>query len=219
MKLTDSRAVGSWSFAPATPSTIGGCAFHGIRYRPVLRLKRFRSVALASLLLMTACGRAPRTSLSLPGSEEWHEFQGTWTAAGSRTIMRLGGDRLASIAHFEGSLLLAGASRPGVGFRSEAILLNDSVTGLVGRAIWTDDKGDQAFSELRGGGTATDNKIVGTFMGGTGRYSGATGTYEFSWRFLLETEDGTVQGQSIGLNGRIRVDSPGKTPVAGGPRS
>ena len=49
-------------------------------------------------------------------------------------------------------------------------------------------------------------------MGGTGRYAGATGTYEFSWRFVIETEDGIVQGQSVGLNGRVRVGSPQGTP-------
>ena len=62
-----------------------------------------------------------------------------------------------------------------------------------------DERGDQVFSELRGEGTGTHNKIFGTFLGGTGRYSGAVGQYEFSWRFVLEAEDGTVQGESIGL--------------------
>jgi hypothetical protein len=115
--------------------------------------------------------------------------------------------------------MLAGPSRPDVGFLSEAIVLNDSVTGMVGRAVWTDQKGDQAYSELRADVTPTELKIIGTFIGGTGRYAGATGTYEFSWRFLLETEDGTVQGQSVGLKGRIRVGQPGMRPGAGDPRS
>ncbi len=66
----------------------------------------------------------------------------------------------------------------------------------------------RSYSELRGEGTATGNRIVGTFVGGTGRYSGATGTYEFSWRFVLEAEDGSVQGQSVGLKGRVRIGSP-----------
>jgi hypothetical protein len=90
-------------------------------------------------------------------------------------------------------------------------VFSDSATGIVGRAVWTDERGDQAISELRGEGTANNNKIIGTFIAGTGRYSGATGTYEFSWRFVLENEDGVVQGQSIGLNGQIRVDSPQAT--------
>jgi len=214
MNLSGARTGGSRSFAPSLPtgtiSSIASCH--------ALRLSRLRTVALASLLVVTACGQSPQRAASLAAGDVWHEFQGTWTAAGSRYAMSLGGDRRASIANLDGSLLLAGPSRPAVGFRAEAMLLNDSATGMVGRAVWTDERGDQAYSELRGQGTATNNKIFGTFLGGTGRYAGATGTYEFSWRFLLETEDGTVQGQSIGLKGRVRVGSPHAT-TEGAPRS
>ena len=146
----------------------------------------------------------------------WHEFQGTWTATGHRTVIQLGADRRASLADLDGSLLLAGPSRPAIGFRAEALVLNDSSTGAVGRAVWTDDRGDEVYSELKGEATATGNRVVGTFVGGTGRYSGAIGTYEFSWRFLLEAEDGTVQGQSQGLNGKVRVGTAPTAPKAGG---
>ena len=114
--------------------------------------------------------------------------------------------------------MLAGPSRPAVGFRAEALVLYDTATGLIGRAVWTDDRGDQVFSELTGNGTSTGNKLVGTFVGGTGRYAGATGSYEFSWRFVLEAEDGQVQGQSMGLNGAIHVGSAQAALGAGGPR-
>ena len=129
--------------------------------------------------------------------------------------MRMSSTRQASIANFEGSLLLWGPSRPDVGLRAEVIALNDSVTGFSGRAVWTDERGDQVFSELASEGQASANRIVGTFVGGTGRYAGATGTYEFSWRFLIENEDGSVQGQSIGLHGRVRVGSQPATTEAG----
>ena len=101
-------------------------------------------------------------------------------------------------------MLLAGAARPGVGFRSEVIALVDSQTGLVGRSVWTDERGDQVFSELKGEGTAAQNRIEGTLLGGTGRYAGATGSYEFSWQFVIESDDGTIQGRAIGLKGRVR---------------
>ena len=202
---------------PATGGT--GRAVPARVSRRARRLPRCRTIALAGLLVAAACGPAPPTPESLPAGGEWHEFQGTWTASGSRHTIQLGSDRRASIADFKGSLLLGGSSRPAVGFRAEAIVLNDSATGMVGRAVWTDERGDQAYSELRGEGTATGKKIVGTFLGGTGRYKGATGTYEFTWRFVLETEDGTLQGQSIGLKGRVRVDSSRATSGAGGPRS
>jgi hypothetical protein len=157
---------------------------------------------------LAACGPAPQTSEPPPAGGEWREFEGTWTAAGSRHTLHLGGERRASIADLTGSLVLKGSSRPAVGFRAQAIVLNDSATGMVGRAVWTDERGDQAYSELRGDGTATGNRIVGTFLGGSGRYLGVTGGYEFSWRFVLESEDGAVHGQSIGLKGRARIGSP-----------
>ncbi len=114
--------------------------------------------------------------------------------------------------------MLLGPSRPAVGFRAEALVLNDSATGTIGRAVWTDDRGDQVFSELKGQGTRTGSHIVGTFAGGTGRYAGASGSYEFYWLFVLQTEEGEVQGQSEGLNGKIRVTSAQATPDAGVPR-
>jgi hypothetical protein len=168
-----------------------------------------RAMALAGLLALAACSPTPPPApASSASADGWHEFQGVWTAAGTRHRLALGADRRASIADLSGSLMVQGPSSPGVGFRAEAIVLNDSATGMVGRAVWTDERGDQAFSELKGEGTATGNRIVGTFIGGTGRYAGATGSYEFSWRFVLETEDGTVQGQSAGLKGKVRAGSP-----------
>lgn len=184
-----------------------------------LRLIGLGAVVLAALLLLTACSRAAQTANSQPMGGEWHEFQGTWIAAGTRDTIRLGRERRASITSYDGSLVLAGPTRPGVGFRAEAITLNDSTTGIVGRAVWTDERGNKVYSELSGGAPATSGKILGNFVGGTGRYAGATGTYEFSWQYLIETEDGNVQGKSSGLTGRIRVGSPQATLHAQGVRS
>ena len=196
---------------------------HGIASAAIQRLatplcRVMWIVAFASLTALTACGPAAPPSDARPSVSDWIEFEGIWTASGSRHRIRLGDDRRASIAQFNGSLMLARGSRAGVGFQAETIVLNDSATGMVGRSVWTDERGDQVYSELRGDGTATGNRIVGTFVGGTGRYSGATGTYEFSWRFVLEAEDGTVQGQSLGLKGRVRVGQPSGAPGAGGSR-
>ena len=175
--------------------------------------------AIGGLLILTACDRMPKKAESPTAGAEWHEFQGTWTATGSRTTMPMQGERRVSISNFNGSLLLAGPSRPGIGFRAEALVFTDSATGMVGRAVWTDERGDRVFSELRGQGTATDNKVMGTFLGGTGRYLGANGTYEFSWRFVIENDDGSVQGQSVGLIGRVRLNSTQATSIQGGPQS
>ena len=162
------------------------------------------SAALAALLLLAACTPPPTTSTAPPVSPEWHEFQGTWTAAGTRQTLKLGSDE-ATIATLDGALVLSGASSPGAGFRANAVVLEDSVTGVIGRAVWTDSRGEQLFSNMQRAGGARGTTIYGTFRGGTGRYAGATGTYQFSWRFQIATEDGTVQGQSEGFTGRVRV--------------
>jgi hypothetical protein len=133
--------------------------------------------------------------------------------------MQLDGDRRASVLILRGSLVLSGRARPGVGFESEAIVFNDSATGMVGRAVWTDEKGEHLYSELQGSGTASNNKITGNFVGGTGRYTGVTGTYDFSWRFVLADEEGNVQGQSMGLKGQARVNGQQAENAKGAPQS
>ena len=84
-------------------------------------------------------------------------------------------------------------------------MLVDSDTGLQGRSVWTDERGDHMFSELQGEGTAAHNHIRGKFLGGTGRYAGATGSYEFSWQWVMEAEDDAIQGRAIDLKGRVRA--------------
>jgi hypothetical protein len=167
---------------------------------------RFLVVAIA--LAAAACGPTTEPPASVATSGEWREFEGSWNATGTRHVIPLGADRRATVVDLSGTMLLAGPGRPGVGFRSEVIALTDSATGLVGRSVWTDEHGDQVYSELKGEGTAARNRIEGTILGGTGRYAGATGTYEFSWEFVLEAEDGSIQGRAVDLKGRVRPGQP-----------
>jgi hypothetical protein len=175
--------------------------------RPLARTRRLLLLALA--LAAAACGPAADSARAPAGSGEWREFEGSWNAAGSRKTIALGADRRGSIVDLRGTMLLAGRGRPGIGFHSEVIGLTDSATGFVGRSVWTDERGDQVFSELQGEGTADKNHITGTILSGTGRYAGATGSYEFSWQWVLEAEDGSIQGRAVGLKGRVK---PGGEP-------
>jgi hypothetical protein len=151
-----------------------------------------------------ACGPATDSRQPVPASATEFEFQGSWNGVGRRHSIPLGEGRLGSIVNLKGTLLLTGAGRPGVGFQSEVIGLTDTATGFHGRSVWTDEKGDQVYSELQGEGTATKNRITGTILSGTGRYAGATGSYEFSWEWVMEGEDGAVQGRAADLRGRVR---------------
>lgn len=167
---------------------------------------------LACALAALACGPDAESAPPLASAGEWLEFDGSWNAAGNRRTIALGEDRRAAILDLRGTLLLTGPKRPGVGFRSEVIALSDTATGLVGRSTWTDERGDQVFSELQGEGTAAQNHLTGTIVGGTGRYASVTGTYEFSWHSVIETEDGSIQGRAVALKGRVRLGAAAEGP-------
>jgi hypothetical protein len=177
-----------------------------------------RWAGVAGLLVLVACGPSPGPAEAPWRPGDWREFEGSWNATGTRHALTLGGERRAALLDLRGSLVLAGPARPGLGFRGEAIALVDSAKGLTGHAVWTDERGDQVFSELRGEGSAARHRIEGTFIGGTGRYAGATGSYAFAWQYVVETEDGTFQGRTVGLKGRVRAGSPAlpASPASGG---
>lgn len=171
-----------------------------------------RWVALIPLLFAAACSQTTAPSHAIPSSGEWRTFEGTWSASGTRQTLDLDTNHRASIFDLTGSLLLIGDRGLGVGFRAQAIGFTDSLTGMQGRCVWTDEHGDKVYSELKGEFVATGNHIVGTFLGGTGRYAGVTGEYSFQWRFIVESEDGAVSGRAVDLKGRARLSSAAAAP-------
>jgi hypothetical protein len=176
--------------------------------------RALRHAALALAFAAAACGSATESQRPAAAPGEALEFEGSWNAVGSRHTISLGEDRIGSIVDLKGTMLLAGPGRPGVGFQSEVIGLTDSATGFQGRSVWTDERGDQVYSELLGEGTAAKNRVTGTVLSGTGRYAGVTGSYEFSWQWVMEGEDGAVQGRAVDLKGRVQRGSA----AAGSPR-
>jgi len=158
-----------------------------------------------ALVLWTACSSpatGPGATLA-PG--ESVSFSGTWSASGTRQTLRLGPDRRASIVSLTGSLLLTGRRGLGIGFEAQVIGLADTQGGGQGRCVWTDDRGDQIFSELRGGPMGTGSSFVGTIVGGTGRYAGLTGEYRFTWQYMIDAEDGVISGRTVDLQGRAQT--------------
>lgn len=129
-----------------------------------------------------------------------------------RHTLTLGTDQRASIFDLTGSLLLIGNRGLGVGFRAQAIGFSDSLTGMQGRCIWTDEHGDKIYSQLQGEFLATGNDIVGKFLGGTGRYAGVTGEYSFQWEYVVESDEGSVSGRAINLKGRALLGSAAAVP-------
>jgi hypothetical protein len=169
---------------------------------------------LVALLLTAACGHSSGTTQTLPAGE-WHAFEGTWTAAGTRRTLRLGVDDRAAIFELTGTVLLSGAQRPAVGFKAQAIGFSESHAGMQGRSVWTDEHGYMVYSELRGEAVDSGNRIRGRFIGGTGRYAGVTGEYTFRWQYVVDAEDGAVSGRVVDLKGRARLRAASPTGEAG----
>jgi hypothetical protein len=150
---------------------------NAISYLPYRRghyvLSALCTVGLISLVLVTACRRAPQASKPTSSGGEWLDFQGTWTAVGIRNSMHLSGDRRASISIFNGSLVLAGPSRPGLGFRSEAIVFSDTATGMAGRAVWTDESAIKLTANFEVKVSLITARLLGPLSAGPGATLGS----------------------------------------------
>jgi len=180
--------------------------------------RRGLPLVLLALLLASACGGPAKGPESVSPPGDWKSFEGTGTATGHRQTLRMGPDRKVNIFNFSGSMVLAGERRLGQGFRVDLIGSNDGLKGGTGWSVWTDTGGDQVFSEIRGERIGTGTRILGTLLGGTGRYAGATGEYEFKWQFVIESDDGNLQGRITELRGRFRQDAPPPSPERKGSR-
>lgn len=170
-----------------------------------------------SLLLLAAlaCSRPPSAPEG-PRPGESVAFEGTLSASGERHTLHLGPAHRASVVVLSGSLVLSVEGGLGRGFQVEAIAFADSQTGGEGRFVWTDARGDQIFGKLKGDTIAPGRHILGTIEGGTGGYSGLEGEYDFEWMFVVDAEEGRIQGRATGLKGRVhRVVAPAGHPPTG----
>lgn len=166
---------------------------------------------LLPLLLALFCAACDRQTAPPPpalSTGEVRHFNGTWSTTGTRQTMDLGQGRQATLFSFTGSLLLSHPQRLNRGFKAEVLGLDDSVSGLLARCTWTDERGDKVFSELQRQGKGADKTIFGRFIGGTGRYTGVTGEYTFTWQRLTDSEEGQVSGRVTDLKGWARLASP-----------
>jgi hypothetical protein len=173
---------------------------------PVFLLAR-RCAALIPLLFVAACSKPTSPAPAIASPSEWHTFEGSWSASGTRQTLDLETDHRASTFDLTGSLLLTGDRGLGVGFRAKAIGFSDNLVGMQGRCVWTDERGDKVYSELKGEWVGTGNRIAGTFLGGTGRFSSIIGEYSFQWEYVVESEDGAVSGRAVNLKGRAKFGS------------
>lgn len=161
----------------------------------------------AALAVLNAPLPAERQQPVEPG--DWRAFEGTWTASGQRQTLAAGEGRTAGTVQLSGALVLASGEGLGRGFRSEAIAYDDGSGVVIGRCVWTDERGDRVFSELKATSIVTGRQVTGTITGGTGRYLGLAGEFSFDWQYVVAAE-GAVHGRAVRLRGRVRTKATGR---------
>jgi hypothetical protein len=161
-----------------------------------------RLLAAALCVCFAAGGQAGANNGQSP--EDWRSFQGTWSAAGRRHAMGLVGGTTAAIVELSGAVVITSGDGLGRGFSGEVIGFDDGEGMSVGRAVWTDERGDRIFIKLAGDAIQGGRRINATFMGGTGRYAGIEGSFGFTWQYVVTADGDRVQGRAVDLTGRVR---------------
>jgi hypothetical protein len=162
--------------------------------------------AIAFVLVLAFAGATPAgQAQGPPPADAWRAFEGTWSAAGQRQTLPTEGAQPAAIVRLSGAVVLTSGAGLSRGFRGEAIAFDDGRSVSAGRSVWTDERGDRIFIELKGEPYRTGRRIVGTITGGTGRYAGMTGDLSFAWQYIIAGDAGEVQGLTVGLKGRFRT--------------
>jgi hypothetical protein len=157
------------------------------------------AIAATAIVQSTALRQDP-TQAAAP----WRAFAGSWSASGRLQPLPTERPQTAAIAQLSGALAIAAGDGLSRGFLAEAIAYDDGSGALTGRAVWTDERGDRIFSTLRGDTLAAKRHVTGAITGGTGRYAGVTGDYEFEWQYVIAGDDRTIQGRTVSLRGRVR---------------
>ena len=118
--------------------------------------------------------------------------------------MALEDGNTAAIVDLSGAVVITGGEGMGRGFRGEVIGFDDGEGMSVGRAVWTDERGDRVFSRLRGDAIAGGRRINAVITGGTGRYAGIEGSFAFTWKYVVAEDGDRIQGRAEDLTGRVR---------------
>lgn len=159
-------------------------------------------LALAASVCAAAAFAQSQPSVDAP----WRTFTGSWAITGQRQSLPTEGGGTSTTLQVSGAVVLTVADGLGRGFRGEVIAFTDGDT-LQGRFVWTDQHGDRIFGRLEGEPVEARARFAGTMTGGTGRYAGITGSFAFTWQYVVKDEEGVVEGRTVGLEGRYRREA------------
>jgi hypothetical protein len=153
--------------------------------------------------LLAAAGVAACLLAGAAAAEDSRPFSGTWTLAGTRILLPTGGERPAAVVHASGSLVITKGDVLGKGFLGELVAFDDGEDAVVGRAVFTDEKGDKVFVKLVAERLGVARHAAGTFTGGTGRFSGVSGSLSLSWKYIVAGGTDDFEALAVTVEGRI----------------
>jgi hypothetical protein len=167
--------------------------------------RRLRATLVAGALVLALAALPAAAGAQTPSAPEWQSFAGTWSASGHRRTIAVEGGGVAAVTEVSGAVVLSAGDALSRGFLGRAIGFDDGGSLVAGRCVWTDERGDQVFSRLRGESLATGRRVYGTITGGTGRYAALEGEYSLTWQYVVSGDDGLVQGRASDVSGRVRL--------------
>ena len=150
--------------------------------------------------------------LTTPGTIQasWTEPQGTfeayWSVSGTIHILELQDGELGAAGGHTGTIVVQTNQGTVPSFETDCIAFADP-EGSVGRCVWTSTFGDLIYVNLKGSGTAGFGATRGTFVGGTGKFQGIQGGFQFEWNYNVSSgKDATLDGYTMRMTGRYRRD-------------
>lgn len=170
------------------------------------RLAMALALALAASLTGSASPRQDPAVQAPP--EAWQTFEASLSASGRREVLAVEDGRTAVTFRLSGSLVVTRSDGLGKGFRAEFIGFDDGAGMGTARAAWTDDNGDRIFSRMVKTDIQAGRRAEATITGGTGRYAGITGSYTFTWQYVLPGEQGVTHVRVVAMKGRYRMEPP-----------
>jgi hypothetical protein len=152
------------------------------------------------------CGLMPGSTALGMGqpSTDWRNFEATWSASGRRHTILQDDGKTAAIVELSGAVVITSGEGLGRGFSGEVIGFDDGEGMSVGRAVWTDERGDHVYIRLTGDAIEGGRRILATITGGSGRYTGIEGDFTFTWQYVVAAEGDRIQGRAVDLTGRVR---------------
>jgi len=133
-------------------------------------------------------------------------FTGTWIASGKRQAQDFAEGRDVFTYRVEGHLNLKDGLGEVVDLWSECSGLWDAKTGSMTRCVWRGMEGQKAFIVMERQSLDEGARVTGEIIGGTGKLSGITGVFTFTWSSMFFNDEyNTLTGHAKDISGTYQI--------------